>query len=206
MDIEKLDINAVCFGILCNFTPVCGEERAKEAVELVRTLQAENERLKNKLSELAHLPFDSPGVGERTRLMAENEKLRAELKSKVESKDGRVIRRHEETVGGGGIKEYIEKAAVENMLETAQLISDGEYCGYCTEDVSLNSIPAADVAEVRHGRWDASDRYKFLDGSTCIRCTECGAALHLEEYQKYHWHYCPNCGARMDQEDGHENI
>lgn len=39
------------------------------------------------------------------------------------------------------MKEYIEKAAVENMLETAQLISDGEYCGYCTEDVSLNSIP-----------------------------------------------------------------
>ena len=33
MDIEKLDINAVCFGILCNFTPVGGEERAKEAVE-----------------------------------------------------------------------------------------------------------------------------------------------------------------------------
>lgn len=102
------------------------------------------------------------------------------------------------------MKEYIEKAAVENMLETAQLISDGEYCGYCTEDVSLNSIPAADVAEVRHGRWDASDRYKFLDGSTCIRCTECGAALHLEEYQKYHWHYCPNCGARMDEEADHE--
>lgn len=33
MDIEKLDINAVCFGILCNFTPVCGEEKAKEAVK-----------------------------------------------------------------------------------------------------------------------------------------------------------------------------
>ena len=46
MDIEKLDINAVCFGILCNFTPVCGEERAKEAVELVRKLQAENEKLR----------------------------------------------------------------------------------------------------------------------------------------------------------------
>lgn len=46
MDIEKLDINAVCFGILCNFPPVCGEERAKEAVELVRTLQAENASLR----------------------------------------------------------------------------------------------------------------------------------------------------------------
>ena len=49
MDIEKLDINAVCFGILCNFTPVCGEERAKEAVELVRKLQTENERLRAEL-------------------------------------------------------------------------------------------------------------------------------------------------------------
>ena len=49
------------------------------------------------------------------------------------------------------MKEYIERAAVEEMLENAQLISDGEYCGYCTEDVNLGSIPAADVAEVRRG-------------------------------------------------------
>lgn len=30
--------------------------------------------------------------------------------------------------------EYIKRAAVEKMLEDAQLISDGEYCGYCTEE------------------------------------------------------------------------
>lgn len=52
MDLEKLDINAVCFGILCNFTPVCGEERAKEAVELVRTLQAENKKLRADLEQV----------------------------------------------------------------------------------------------------------------------------------------------------------
>ena len=52
MDIEKLDINAVCFGILCNFTHVCGEERAKEAVELVRKLQTENERLRDELEQV----------------------------------------------------------------------------------------------------------------------------------------------------------
>ena len=52
MDIEKLDINAVCFGILCNFTPVCGEERAKEAVELVRKLQTENKRLRDELEQV----------------------------------------------------------------------------------------------------------------------------------------------------------
>ena len=52
MDIEKLDINAVCFGILCNFTPVCGEERAKEAVELVRTLQDESTKLRAELEQV----------------------------------------------------------------------------------------------------------------------------------------------------------
>ena len=48
MDIEKLDINAVCFGILCNFTPVCGEERAKKRLSLSAN-QAENEKLRAEL-------------------------------------------------------------------------------------------------------------------------------------------------------------
>lgn len=94
------------------------------------------------------------------------------------------------------MKEYIERAAVKNLLDRYGATDDAL--------ALIDAIPAADVAEVRHGRWDASGRYKLLDGSTCIRCTECGAALHLDEYQKYHWHYCPNCGAHMDQEDEHE--
>jgi len=52
MDIERLDINAVCLGILCNFTPVCGEDRAEEAAGLVRTLQSENEKLRGRNTKL----------------------------------------------------------------------------------------------------------------------------------------------------------
>lgn len=55
---------------------------AGEAANAIAALLAENKRLKNKLSELAHLPFDEPGIGERTRLMAENAELRAELEQK----------------------------------------------------------------------------------------------------------------------------
>lgn len=50
-----------------------------DAATDLSVLQAENKRLKNKLSELAHLPFDEPGIGEWTRLMAENAQLRDEL-------------------------------------------------------------------------------------------------------------------------------
>lgn len=62
----------------------------ERAATALATIQAENERLKNKLSELAHLPFDEPGIGERTRLMAENAELRAELEQVKRERDAAV--------------------------------------------------------------------------------------------------------------------
>ena len=97
--------------------------------------------------------------------------------------------------------EYIERAAVAKMLEDAQLISDGEYCGYCTEDVSLNSIPAADVVEVRHAHWEFPVFTDSDDGlDPRVKCSECGGI----EAAFARWKYCPNCGARIDKEDEHE--
>lgn len=106
------------------------------------------------------------------------------------------------------MKEYIERADVQEMLENAQIISNGEYCGYCTEDVRLNSIPAADVAEVRHGRWIDLN----IENSTgqIFKCSECShihnpnrSDLDLERVELKPL-YCDACGARMDKEDEHE--
>ena len=41
----NIEVNAVCFGILCNFTPVCGKERAKEAADLVHEIYEERKSL-----------------------------------------------------------------------------------------------------------------------------------------------------------------
>lgn len=98
------------------------------------------------------------------------------------------------------MKKYIDKAKVEEMLESAQLISDGEYCGYCTEDVNLNSIAVDDVVEVQHGRWSP---VAFGIGicTTKYRCSICKQYENVDRPYKY----CPNCGARMDAEgDEHE--
>ena len=65
----------------------------------------------------------------------------------------------------------------------------------------LDEIPAADVVEVRHGRWDDSGRYKFPNGETAVCCTECGCALRKKEYENNNWFYCPVCGAIMDKEE-----
>ena len=61
----------------------------------------------------------------------------------------------------------------------------------------LDSIPAADVAEVRHGRWEFpifADSDNELDPR--VKCSECGEI----EMAFARWKYCPNCGAKMEGE------
>ena len=65
---------------------------------------------------------------------------------------------------------------------------------------SISDMPAADVAPVRHGRWEeASDG----DGIVCPFCrTDFCTIIYDTEY----FNYCPNCGAKMDEpvEEGKE--
>ena len=73
-------------------------------------------------------------------------------------------------------------------------------CGYLPEmsEVEFDAFPAADVVEVRHGRWiDLRATYK--DGSghlIATYCSECGTDMDIGKAN-----YCPNCGARMGKED-----
>ena len=53
--------------------------------------------------------------------------------------------------------------------------------------------PAADVAPVRHGRWDRVIPSKSAaKWSSKVSCSVC----HNVGYN--HFKYCPNCGAKMD--------
>lgn len=57
-----------------------------------------------------------------------------------------------------------------------------------------------DVAPVRHGRWEKND-YLFID--TLYRCSVCGEEFYIENGtpQENQYYYCPNCGAKMDEEE-----
>ena len=83
------------------------------------------------------------------------------------------------------MKEYIEKADAINLL---WLFAD-ESCASVVSD--FEGLPAADVAEVRHGYWDDS-----LDGLTPY-CSVCRCTHRCLIRRPI---YCPNCGARMDKE------
>ena len=87
------------------------------------------------------------------------------------------------------MKEYIERAAVKNLLDRYGATDDAM--------ALIDTIPAADVAEARHGRWINTNK----EVEQMCKCSECGYPI------SYFWSrtpYCPNCGARMDKEDEHE--
>lgn len=93
------------------------------------------------------------------------------------------------------MKEYIERAKVLESLGYEEN-RRGDVLPGSTFDIILQE-PAADVAPVRHGRWD-----KPVPGDGEPYCSEC----HAEQpwfygYGYYEPDYCPNCGARMEKEE-----
>ena len=70
----------------------------------------------------------------------------------------------------------------------------------------IEDAPAADVAEVRHGRWVQSDLDK--DFVTCSECKRMKLqnrmAWNLNTAEHWGLHYCPNCGAKMSGPEGDE--
>ena len=99
------------------------------------------------------------------------------------------------------MKEYIErerlKEAFNADLQTLQSLDEHTMNLILIE---IDEAPAADVAPVRHGRWNDINPAVLKPGVNWVcRCSECGCP------QDYKHNYCPNCGAKMDgKEDGHE--
>ena len=57
--------------------------------------------------------------------------------------------------------------------------------------------PTIDAEPVRHGKWIKADSQQyFRKHYPAFTCSECG---QRKDSQKT-WNYCPECGARMDEE------
>ena len=103
------------------------------------------------------------------------------------------------------MKEYIERAVAVQELEV--LRQEYEMHDDCDELVArrcrdaLSAVPAADVAEVRHGRWEFLGPNRLIKDCMCGTCSVC----HNRSTYIVNTAICPNCGARMDKEDEHEN-
>ena len=72
------------------------------------------------------------------------------------------------------MRRYIDRAELFNSLANAKTVEE--------IFAAIQAALAADVQEVRHGRWELYDI-----------CSVCGAQAEQQT------NYCPQCGARMDE-------
>lgn len=62
----------------------------------------------------------------------------------------------------------------------------------------LEDTPAADVVEVRHGKWIGASK----KANVGMKCSLCGARIKYSEFFNGNHNYCHKCGAKMDGKDG----
>lgn len=110
------------------------------------------------------------------------------------------------------MSEYIDRAAVHELVKRIPKYEMFNYdrtealLGINPDDVDfgVDKIPAAEVAEVRHGRWipeaceSVSKRNRLIEYRV-YSCSICGRSNGRVKKR-----YCPNCGAYMNKEDEHE--
>ena len=94
------------------------------------------------------------------------------------------------------IKEFIEREVVIKAIMSEP--PDAHYPQWYVD--KIKSIPAADVAEVRHGRWICiNKRYGEYECSVChgmdSNCSDY-YGIHAVTEQEFY----PSCGAKMDGE------
>ena len=92
--------------------------------------------------------------------------------------------------------DYIKREDVKHAINTSKYY--GKKVWYDILD-DIYNIPSADVAPVRHGRWKPFDR---TWGRSVFTCSACGECMDVPtEMGKPTFDYCPNCGAKMDEEE-----
>lgn len=68
----------------------------------------------------------------------------------------------------------------------------------------IDSAPTIDAEPVRHGKWIETEENHGFDNEVrnkALSCSVCRVAFRISDYAQIEdFRYCPNCGARMDEE------
>lgn len=84
----------------------------------------------------------------------------------------------------------------DNMLDSIIIIRANINC---IQDIPHIYDKTVDVQPVKRGRWEENAGYGGW-GDTIYQCSECNIEFTCETGIDIDWKYCPNCGARMEQE------
>ena len=86
-----------------------------------------------------------------------------------------------------------------DLIRRSDVLSKAYYSPARVVDaIEIETAPAVDAVEVVHSDWWFEE---YPDGYYHSNCMACDFQAPEEAYLTQ-WRFCPNCGARMDGEDG----
>ena len=94
------------------------------------------------------------------------------------------------------MKEYVEMGLLLDAVSVSKL-------DYLKVTEVVCKVPTADVAPVVHGKWVKDEEASMETLEAIYVCSACNNFEAWGETERYN--YCPNCGARMDGENGTKN-
>ena len=87
------------------------------------------------------------------------------------------------------------------LLAKPELSKDAEHivraCLMVTK--MIQDAPTVEAEPIKHGRWKGMNKNKYNDDEAT--CSICGVTFASGYSNPYWWDYCPNCGAKMDEEE-----
>lgn len=103
--------------------------------------------------------------------------------------------------------EYVEREKVFEMLHSVDdgnIGSENWRAAIDAATTGLYNMPVADVQEVKHGYWEQIDPELCaicLKGETAWQCSVCKHKYAISGSGDVGFAYCPDCGAKMDEEE-----
>lgn len=102
------------------------------------------------------------------------------------------------------MSDYIDRAALGidfcrwNVFENKSYVD-----GWNAAVKILKEAPAVDVQEIKYGKWIETQEPLGWCDVDCAECSVCHESWIIDEDSSIDdyecmWHYCPNCGAKMD--------
>lgn len=109
--------------------------------------------------------------------------------------------------------EYIEREAAKKAImdymadQTVSKYASSAECRAARSGAEgafneIDDLPAADVVEVRHGKWELGFKFNeyYWITDAFMKCSCCGYVPNqFGEYKTFK--FCPECGAKMDLEE-----
>lgn len=88
------------------------------------------------------------------------------------------------------------KKRYKRTVAECRTYSNALYGYSCFKMRLIDTAPTIDAEPVQHGRWIVA----IVNNTPHFKCSECNKYIEAEWTANFDYVFCPNCGAKMDEE------